>query len=284
MICPVCGSANPRPIYRGLVRCTECTFVWADQSLNAGELRDIYGQRYFLGGEYSDYLAEEQILKINFRVILRHLQRHLPSRPQRLALLEIGSAYGFFLDLAQKTFDVTGIELNPQAASFAVQRGHHVLAGDFLDITLPEGAYDLVVCLATLEHLQYPNRYVAKIARSLKPGGLFYYSTCDIDSWFARLSGPRWRMVHPPTHLSYFSTNTLSRLLNRFGLTVIEWKRFWQFRSVGTGIHAITQRSAHLAGVYRLFDQFGVTRWTFAFNFGDLIFGVARKQPNSPSL
>ena len=184
------------------------------------------------------------------------------------------------MDLAQAQFDAIGIELNPQAAAFAVRRGHRVLAGDFLDIPVSENTYDVVVCLATLEHLQYPDRYLAKIALSLKPGGLFYCSTCDIDSWFARLSGAHWRMIHPPTHLSYFSTNTLDRLLNRYGLTVIEWKRFWQYRSVGTGIHAITRRSTRLAGVYRLLDQMGVTGWTMTFNFGDLIFGVARKQPN----
>ena len=105
MTCPVCGGTVSHPIYRGLLRCANCTFVWANQSLSASELSKIYGQQYFLDGEYSDYLAEEGILKINFQVILRHLQRHVPPQPgpQRLALLEVGSAYGFFFGPGSST-------------------------------------------------------------------------------------------------------------------------------------------------------------------------------------
>ena len=45
-------------------------------------------------------------------------------------------------------------------------------------------------------------------------------TTGDIGSLMARWRGARWRQIHPPTHLHYFSKLTLAQLLERHGFTV----------------------------------------------------------------
>ena len=42
-------------------------------------------------------------------------------------------------------------------------------------------------------------------------------TTGDIGSVNARLRGHKWRMIHPPTHLHYFSAETMKALLDRHG-------------------------------------------------------------------
>ena len=59
----------------------------------------------------------------------------------------------------------------------------------------------------TIEHLKRPDLFVQKAAADLRPGGLIALTTGDIGSLNARLRGARWRMIHPPTHLHYFSVS-----------------------------------------------------------------------------
>ena len=64
--------------------------------------------------------------------------------------------------------------------------------------------------------------YGEKAYEVLKPGGRLFLTTGDIGSWVARIQGPRWRLIHPPTHLHYFSKATITRLLTGLGFSVQE--------------------------------------------------------------
>src|SRR6266516_2890177 len=99
--CIVCGSSEPAaPLYKGIVRCPACGYVYADVRLTDEELLALYDKDFFTGAEFSDYAADEKFFRRNFRLRLRELKKFLdPGRHQ--SLLEIGSAYGFFLDLAR---------------------------------------------------------------------------------------------------------------------------------------------------------------------------------------
>ncbi|MCX5770246.1 MAG: hypothetical protein NTZ09_08245, partial [Candidatus Hydrogenedentes bacterium] len=39
----------------------------------------------------------------------------------------------------------------------------------------------------------------------------------DIGSITARIRGPRWRLIHPPTHIHYFTRKSIATLLDRLG-------------------------------------------------------------------
>ena len=59
-------------------------------------------------------------------------------------------------------------------------------------------------------------------------------TTGDLDSWVARTRGSKWRQIHPPTHLHYFSGKTLSRLLCRYGFEIQYLGTEGVYRSVDT--------------------------------------------------
>ena len=137
------------PFYssHGIVKCPACALVFYDDTASPEEL---YTERYFTGGEYRDYVADKSTIQRNFRRRLPEMLRLAP----RGSLLEIGSAYGFFLELARRHWTVRGIEIAPEAARHARdQLGLDVQCAEFLELPDEPEGYDLICMWDTVEHL-----------------------------------------------------------------------------------------------------------------------------------
>ena len=235
--CICCGSTPTRPWFRGLGQCTECGFVYFPHRLTLAETRRLYGEDYFNGAEYFRYLDDRAVHERNFGSRVHDLARWLPSRKW---LFEIGCAYGLFLNLAREKWKVRGCDVATGPCRFAKDELRlDVECADFARLPLNPGEVDAFCLWDTIEHLDDPPRYLAKIASVLRPGGLLALTTGDIGSWLARLRGPRWRQIHPPTHLWYFDRKTIRRLLARFGFDVVDMRAAGMWRGVGQIAHGL---------------------------------------------
>ena len=277
--CLVCGHNELQPRFEILLQCPVCGFVTAsvDQPLNAVELYDC---GYFHGQEYLDYRAEEAFLKKNFRRRLNQvLQRRAGGH-----LLEIGAAYGFFLDLAQAHFDVVGFEVNAAAARCVRERfGVDIRTDDFLLCRPADigGPADVTVMWDVIEHLERPDLAVARVSTLSRPGALLYITTGDIGSWVARVRGVRWRMIHPPTHLHYFSRATLQRLLRTHGFRVVQTRSVGVARSLRQVLYSILVLRLHRSEAYEAFAKVVPPTWGFTLNTFDIMQIVAEKFDSS---
>ena len=130
----------------GLLACTACGFTTANLGLSDADLERLYGPEYFAGQEYMDYVAERPLIRRHFKARLDRLLQYVAD-PGSKRLFEIGSAYGFFLEVADERFrSVEGIDISAAAAAYARdQLGLRVTAGEFLGHQM-SGAVD-VVCL-----------------------------------------------------------------------------------------------------------------------------------------
>ena len=274
--CLVCGADAWTPHLGDLLRCTACGFVTADLTapIDAGAL---YSEEYFRGAEYLDYAADEAFIK-------RTLQPRLDAvlaRCRRGRLLEIGSAYGFFLDLARAHFDVVGFEVSTAAAAHARQRlGLDVRSDDFAAASPASiGApVDATVMLDVIEHLEHPDRVIAHIAEVSRPGALLLITTGDIGSWVARHRGRRWRLIHPPTHLHYFSRATLSRLLARHGFQVRDVRAVPVVRSVRQTLYSILALRMGRTGLYQRLERLVPPTLGFPLNTFDIMQVIAERR------
>lgn len=273
--CACCGGEAGADHLRGLRRCPACTHVWADMRLSADELRALYAANYFQGEEYLDYEKEAPALRRNFRLRLRELTARAPAGH----LWEIGAAYGHFLKEAGRYYSVAGCDISAHAAAQAQERlGQEVACGDYLTMDVPM-AQDVVCLWDTVEHLAAPEAYLARAAEQLKPGGLLALSTGDIGAWLPRIRGEQWRLIHPPTHLHYFTVRSMRTLLERLGFGTIEVHHpaFWRsadavaFRLLG---YPPERRTAAL---YRGLRKAGVLNFSFPVNTFDLMTVYARK-------
>jgi SAM-dependent methyltransferase len=64
-----------------------------------------------------------------------------------------------------------------------------------------------------VEHLQDPYLVLDEVARILKPGGRFHFSTICRDSFEARFFGEYWRALEVPRHMVFFRRSDIRRAL-----------------------------------------------------------------------
>jgi SAM-dependent methyltransferase len=274
--CLVCAGCLGSSRLVGLLRCRECGFVTADMDIQTTDFARLYGKDYFHGSEYRNYVQERSSLRSNFEARLDLLDR-LVGGLRGKSLVEIGSAYGFFLELAaEHGIDARGLDITADGVRYArdilkVQAIH----GDYLD--QPAQLVDIVAMWDTIEHLPRPDLYVAKAAAELRPGGLVAITTGDIGSMNARIRGRRWRMIHPPTHLHYFSVPTLTRLLGRHDLEVVHVSHPGVSRRLHSILYIVLAARLKAERLYRLAAGL-LPNPSLTLNLYDVMFVVARKR------
>jgi SAM-dependent methyltransferase len=275
--CLVCdGNLQPSRI-PGLLSCRACGFITADAVPSNDELQELYSKHYFAGEEYRDYVAERRTIEKQFRLKMRSLLRYVPV-PGEKRLLEIGCAYGFFLSVAREYFGaIEGVDISREAVGYATEVLHlpaHL--GDFLDYEA-RGNYDVVCLWDTIEHLVNPHLYLEKVSQQLRQGGVIAITTGDISSAVARLRGRKWRQIHPPTHLHYFSRRTLTRLLSRFGLSVKYCGYDGTYRRVDTMAYiTLCIRHEH-RWFYQRLKNANLLDWDIYLNLKDIMLMIAAK-------
>ncbi len=268
--CVCCEGRDAEIHLKALLRCRACGHVWADLRLTTEALQALYSARYFKGEEYRDYALEAPALRRNFRARVDELARRYPKGA---SLWEIGAAYGYFLDEASRHFKVAGCDLSRDAVCEA--RGRFALdvrCCDYLAEPI-DGPHDVICLWDTVEHLQEPHRYLEKAFHELRGGGMIALSTGDIGSWIARRRGPKWRLIHPPTHLHYFTTHSMTALLQRLGFCDIEIRHLSFWRSADAVANHILNSPAVPGGpsCYRMLKRIGISNLSFPLNLFDLM-------------
>lgn len=274
--CLVCGEIyQPRHV-RGLVECRTCGFISAKSAPTNGELAAIYDRNYFHRGAYYDYLAEEEDLRRNFRNRLKTLRKLVPDFEMR-DFFEIGCAYGFFLaELRGVAKFASGIDISADAVHYAREvLSVDAQAGDYLSLKL-ERKFDVIALWDTIEHLKRPDLFIAKIWQDLQPSGFLALTTGDIGSLNARLRGRHWRMIHPPTHLHYFSVDTIMRLLNRYGFDIIHVSHPGISRTLGAILFRILGQSTK--NWFGALSALGLFHLHTRINLFDVMYIIARRR------
>jgi predicted TPR repeat methyltransferase len=174
---------------------------------------------------------------------------------------------------------VEGIDVSDEAVRFARdQLQLPVLHGDLLSTDLGDRRYDVVCMWDTIEHLKRPDLYVEALSRHVSPGGLMALTTGDISSLNARIKRARWRLIHPPTHVHYFSRRSISRLLDRFGFDVVHVEYCGVSRSVGAMIDGLLRLRWGLDGLAAWLQRRSIARRSVYLNLRDIMYVIAIKR------
>jgi 2-polyprenyl-3-methyl-5-hydroxy-6-metoxy-1,4-benzoquinol methylase len=231
--CPICQFSATQPIFDNtLLKCPKCGHGWANLQLDQAYLQQLYAENYFKGEEYADYLADKEILQLNFAKRTKQIaaQGLAPKKA-----LEIGCAYGFFYETLKETFpsaSYQGYDISAAAISYANEHfGPHFSAENYLE-TNSDQAYDAIFMWDVIEHLSDPGAFLAKAHKECEPGGILYLTTGDFGALLPKLQGKKWRMIHPPTHLHYFTQKSMTALLQQHGFEPVFYKYPPVYRSL----------------------------------------------------
>lgn len=274
--CILCNQPTAhKGLYQTLKRCRICSLVSAKEDPGQEELAGVYGKDYFFEGEYLNYLEEKEPLQKNFRKWIPLLKQFVPHGK----LFEIGSAYGFFLELAQKQWEVKGVDISGPACEYGKSQGLNVECGDFLDIPVEAAQYNVFCLWDTIEHLQKPHLYIRKISETIAPGGIICLTTGDIDALVPRMQGGKWRMIHPPSHLFYFSKKTLFALLRKNDFEIVHASHAGFYRSLKRVLFslAVLRKNGKWKALYESYNRLKLRDFCFYLNLFDILLVIARK-------
>ncbi len=197
--------------YGTIRECRDCGLVYTSPRPSSAALLAGYE-----GNEDPDYARESDARCMNAYLSLAVLRRHLPTG----RLLEVGCANGYFLNAARTSYEVVGVEPSRWARDHARKR----LGIDIADATLEEArfadaSFDVVAFIDVIEHVPDPLGMLREAARIVRPGGIVYLVTPDVESVSARVLGGRWWGLRP-AHIYYFSRASMTRMLEKAGFHV----------------------------------------------------------------
>jgi SAM-dependent methyltransferase len=183
-------------------------------------VRDRYDAAYF--AEYPGGKAYDEDEKQRRHEAARRL-RWLQSHGAEGALVEIGSASGYFLDAARRGgfMPVVGVEPAAETARAAAARfGVEVIADVVEEADLGDARFDVACAWHALEHVAEPQGALQRISSSLRPGGRLFVEVPNIDSVRARRAGEDWFHLDAEHHVAHYAPRSLRALLERAGFRV----------------------------------------------------------------
>ncbi len=178
--------------------------------------RTGFEQNYFTDVYESRGEGErESVFQRNLEILLKYKESG--------NLLDIGCAYGEFLQVAQNRFRVTGIDVSRHAISKAKT---HVPEGTFKVVdtngkTLPftDMSFDAVTCFDVIEHLKSTEKLFSEIRRVLKKSGVLFLTTPGHGTVFSGFFGKI--VPDDPTHINKRYWRNWLNILKSVGFTPV---------------------------------------------------------------
>lgn len=214
-ICEICRNPTRALPLRGggtLQRCDDCGHLTRDLAAAPADHRDrAYGGEPTLDA---------------WRLALTHRLLTRDGAPR--SVFEVGYGSGAllrrFLDAGATVAGTDPDQLEVAVDPLVRERGHlHTAAIE--ELTAAEDRVELVYGIHVLEHVRDPMRTLQHAAELVAPGGAVQFLTPAGDSDGLRAYGRAWWMLEDPTHVRFFSAESLRRAATSVGLTDVRVTR-----------------------------------------------------------
>lgn len=226
--CPACGRHRGRPDIHAdgyaLVRCRCGLRMLAggfDDHAAMTANTETYGDEAYNRW----YRSMEGVLKTRYAADLAEIERLVPGKGR---ILDVGCAYGWFLEVArERGWDAAGVEVEAATAEVARAAGLDVRLGTLADAGYADSTFDAIGLWDVLEHVVDLDAFLAECRRILKPGGVLAINSPNVRSVMARVTKARWSWLLLPMHVWHFTPASLRRVLQKRGFTVA-WSYTWE--------------------------------------------------------
>ena len=275
LYCPLCKRTRvakfwAMPGYK-LARCSSCGMVWDPfPPVNAFSR---YDRNYFINenpkGGYANYFEGMKINKKTFYQRLLRIEKRIGGKGR---LLDVGCALGDCLSEAKILgwTDVVGLEVSSFAFQFAKRRGLKVKLGTLSKTFFKPNTFDAVLYQDVVEHIKDPLNELIKVKKVLKPRGLVFLVTPDIEGLWSKLLGRFWYHYKPGEHLNYFSQKTIKSVLKKSGFVNIKTQETFHVLSVEYVLNRLRFYSPSFFGfLIKLAKKIGISNLAFRGYIGE---------------
>ncbi len=224
--CPICTEVRNTPIFSkngfDLVRCLKCQHIFVCPMPTDAELVAHYqNPSYFSGEEAQGYQNYADMERVLLPISQRRIAKLDQQMPRKGHILDFGCASGYFLQVASNDgWQIHAVELSNEMAALASERLKIPVVTSLEMLT--QDHLDAVTLWEVIEHLPRPVEELRKIAGYLRPGGALMLSTPNTGHWQALRDPNRWEGYRPPSHLQFFTRQTLISSLTQAGFENIQ--------------------------------------------------------------
>ena len=242
VVCNICNSDNATELFPAgkaqvhrIVSCNFCNLMYANpQTDNVGAVEknhltstevntdvDVDFELKNFTPQNHQYLRKQFLQLKDYAKIIDFV-----DKKDKGTFMEIGSYAGVFLQEAQKRgWNVVGIEPLEIPALYSEKIGVKVIRQYFEDAYIPQESLDVIVATHVIEHVSDPSAFVEKAYTSLKSGGKLILETPTYDSLLFKLLKNRERSVRCNGHIYFFTKQTLSMLVAKFGFRILKHEK-----------------------------------------------------------
>jgi len=128
-------------------------------------------------------------------------------------ILDVGCGTGKLVEFLNNTgFNAVGCDNSPWAVKISGQT-----KASATHLPFKSYSFDCVTAIGLIEHLspKEANKFFEETRRVLKPKGYFFIATPNSSSIRRFLKGKKWFAYSDPTHIVFYSPNSLKKILEK---------------------------------------------------------------------
>jgi len=273
--CPACGAGENKAVGRfpekSVFSCSECGATYAvpftgpeeyGTSYFFSDYKDQYGKTYL-----EDYPHLLELAKGRLDRILALLKRD--EETEAPDVLDIGCAFGPFLEAARDAgCNPWGIDVSREAVDWVSSNlGLPAEAAAFETFHSEEAfgrkKYDIITMWFVIEHLKDLQAAMKKIQSLLKPGGVFAFSTPNLNGISGRKNYQGFLKASPVDHITLWDPGWARTFLHHCGFavkkTVVSGHHPERFPGMNGNTRGFRFKLFHgLSRIFRLGDTFEI--------------------------
>ena len=204
-----------------IVACRSCDLEFADPFVAAP--LDYYQATYinFVAPSYEEIHPGYHFTIRKIRQAVAHLA------PGANRVIDVGCGAGYLLvDLQRRGFECLGIDFNPDLVRVANERfGVPARVDDVRNLAAIGARFDVALLSHVLEHVDDPIGLLRHIRQIMNPGGFLVIEIPNRNSYSVGQSLRKGTCAggdYPPHHITFWSTTSFRRALERAGFSVVE--------------------------------------------------------------
>lgn len=234
--CNNCGGNSGEVIVRGndlledlpgtfqFIRCDVCGVLRQDPRLDWVDLQNYYRPGYVCHSAQfpsakKTFHEHTRALGPRKRVNIVYKYKHSGT------WLDVGCGSGLILQAAKErgNWSLSGVEPVKEMAEYtSAHLNVPVFPGTFEEYQGKESEFDIVSMWDVIEHLSEPVNSIKEVAKLLKPGGVFVFSTPNLNSIDRKTFKESWLGYDLPRHLYLFPDSMLRQVLKSQRLEVVD--------------------------------------------------------------
>lgn len=234
-ICPICNHKDFNPYsttkdytitgeeFR-LIQCTHCTFIVTSPRPDKESIGKYYASENYISHSDKSKTLFDKIYFIARRITLNWKHELIKEYFKSPAnILDYGCGTGEFLShMKRKGWNTKGIE----PAQAARQKANQLLDNNVSEglEANKDGSFQIITLWHVLEHIHDLNDTLQKLKSLLTTEGIIIIAVPNPMSNDSRHYKNKWAGYDVPRHLWHFTQDTMTKLLKKNGLKVVQIK------------------------------------------------------------